>query len=67
MAVIFIFTFENRALTSLVGRSFFSLVPELGTSPGEGNGYPLQHSCLEKPMDRGGWRAPVHGVTKSWA
>ena len=65
MAVISIFTFDNRALTSLVGRSFFSLVPELGTSPGEGNGYPLQHSWLEKPMDRGGWWAPVHAVTKS--
>ena len=31
---------------------------------GEGNGNPLQYSCLENPMDRGGWRAMVHGVTK---
>ena len=31
---------------------------------GEGNGNPLQHSCLEKPMDRGAWWATVHGVTK---
>ena len=37
----------------------------LGISPGEGNGNPLQHSCLENPMDRGAWRAAVHGVTKS--
>ena len=29
------------------------LIPGLGRSPGEGNGYPLQYSCLEKPMDRG--------------
>ena len=34
-------------------------------SPGEGNGNPLQYSCLENPMDRGAWRAMVHGVTKS--
>ena len=35
-------------------------------SPGEGNGNPLQYSCLENPMDRGTWQATVHGVTKSW-
>ena len=35
-------------------------------SPGEGNGDPLQYSCLENPMDRGAWRATVHGVAKSW-
>ena len=34
-------------------------------SPGEGNGYPLQHSCLENSMDRRAWWATVHGVTKS--
>ena len=34
-------------------------------SPGEGNGNPLQHSCLENPVDRGPWRVTVHGVTKS--
>ena len=32
----------------------------------EGNGNPLQYSCLENPMDRGTWLAAVHGVTKSW-
>ena len=37
-----------------------------GRSPGEGNGNLLQYSCLENPMDRGAWRATVHGVTKSW-
>ena len=40
-------------------------VPELGRSPGEGKGYPLQYSCLENPMDRGAWGATVHGVAKS--
>ena len=37
-----------------------------GRSPGEGNGNPLQYSCLENPMDGGAWWATVHGVTKSW-
>ena len=32
----------------------------------EGNGTPLQYSCLENPMDRGAWWAAVHGITKSW-
>ena len=40
-------------------------IPGLGRSPGEGNGYPLQYSCLENPMDRGAWRATVHGVLTS--
>ena len=35
-----------------------------GRSPGEGNGSPLQYSCLKNPMDRGAWRATVHGVTR---
>ena len=42
------------------------LIPGLGRSPGEGNGSPLQYSCLENPMDGGAWWAAVHGVTKSW-
>ena len=41
-----------------------SSVPELGRSPGVGNGNPLQYSCLGNPMDRGAWRATVHWVTK---
>ena len=41
-------------------------IPGLGQSPGEGNGYPLQYSCLENPMDRGAWWATVHEVTQSW-
>ena len=40
------------------------LIPELGRSPGEGNGNPLQYSCLGNPMDRGAWWATVDGVTK---
>ena len=38
------------------------LVPEWGRSPGEGNGCPLQYSCLDNSMDRGGWWAIVHGI-----
>ena len=41
-------------------------IPGSGKSPGEGNGYPLQYSCLGDPMDRGAWQATVHGVAKSW-
>ena len=40
-------------------------IPGPGRSPGEGNGNPLQHSCLENPMDRGAWQAKVHGVAKN--
>ena len=39
-------------------------IPESGRSPGEGNGSPLQYSCLGNPMDRGTWVATVHGVSK---
>ena len=40
-------------------------IPRSGRSPGEGDGSPLQYSCLEDPMDRGAWRATVRGVAKS--
>ena len=40
-------------------------IPGSGRSPGEGNGNPLQYSCLENSMDGGAWLATVHGVTKS--
>ena len=40
-------------------------IPRSGRSPGGGHGYPLQDSCLESPMDRGAWRATVHGVAES--
>ena len=38
--------------------------PGLGRFPGEGNGNPLQYSCLENPMDRGAWLATVHEATR---
>ena len=40
-------------------------IPGSGTSPGGGNGNPLQYSCLENPTDGGAWQAVVHGVAKS--
>ena len=43
-----------------------SSIPGSGRSLGGGNGNPLQHSCLENPMDRGAWRAIVQRVAKSW-
>ena len=42
------------------------LIPGSGRSPGDGNGYPLQYSCLKKSMDRGSWWATVHRIAKSW-
>jgi len=41
-------------------------IPGLGRSPGEGNGYPFQYSCLENSMDRGAWQAAVPGIAKGW-
>ena len=40
-------------------------IPSSGKSPGEGNGYTRQYSCLENSMDRGTWQAIAHGITKS--
>ena len=40
-------------------------MPGLGRPPREGNGYPLQYSCLENSMDRGAWQLTVHGDAKS--
>ena len=57
-------------VAQLVKESAFNVgdlgsIPGLGRSSGEGNGNPLQYSCLENPMDRGEWWSTVHGVTKS--
>ena len=43
-----------------------SLIPGSGGSSGEGHGNPLQYSRMENPMDRGTWRAAVHGLAKNW-
>ena len=57
------------AQTSACDAGDTASIPGWGRSPGEGNGYPLQYSCLENFMDRGAWQATVlgvHGVSKSW-
>ena len=41
-----------------------NLIPESGRDPGEGNGNPLQYSCLKNCIDRGAWWATAHGVTR---
>ena len=46
-------------------KSDMGSIPGWGRSPGGGHGNPLQHSCLENPMERGAWRATVHGAAKS--
>ena len=51
----------NAEATGYVGS-----IPGLGRSSGEGNGNPLQYSCLGSSMDGEAWQATVHGVTKSW-
>ena len=53
---------DNKESTYNAGD--LGLIPGLGRSPGEGNGSPLQYSCLENSMHRGAWQATVHGVTK---
>ena len=55
---------DDKDSTCNVGN--LGLIPGLGRSPAEGNGYPLQYSCLENSMDRGAWQPTVHGVEKSW-
>ena len=54
---------NSKAFACNVGD--LGLIPWLGRSPGEGNGYPLQYSCLENSMDRGAWWASPWGH-KSW-
>ena len=54
---------DSKASTCNLGD--LGSIPESGRSPGEGNGNPLQYSCLENPMDGGAWQSTVHGVSKS--
>ena len=55
---------QVRALRTLLKAEIFIVLGEL-KGDGEGNGTPLQYSCLENPTDRGAWEAAVHGVAKS--
>ena len=67
--------FNNKYFIALIDRASgkesscsagdLGSIPGSERSPGEGNGNPLQYSCLEKPVDRGAWQSAVHGVAKS--
>ena len=61
------FPYSSVSKQSACSAGDLGSIPDLGRPPGEGNGNPLQYSYLENPMDRGAWRAAVHGVTKSQA
>ena len=63
--VIWNFLGDSDSKDSVCNWEDLGLIPGLGRSPGEGNGYPIQYSCLENPMDKGAWWATIHGVTKS--
>ena len=58
------FPYSSVSKESACNAGDLGSIPGLGRSPGEGNGNPLQHSCLENPMDRGAWQATVHGVAR---
>ena len=66
MCLLAIFPGGSHCKESAYNAGDLGSIPGLGRSPGEGNGNPLQYSCLENPMDGGAWLATVHGVTKSW-
>ena len=56
---------DGSTVKNLAANVDLGSIPGSGRSPGEGNGKPLQYSCLENPMDKGAWWITVHGVTKS--
>jgi len=70
MYIYILFTYIRGLLRWLSGKAYafsvgdMGLICGLGRFPGEGNGNPLQYSCLGNPMDRGAQQATVHGVTK---
>ena len=59
------FPFGSGGKESVCNAGDLGSLPGLERSPGEGNGNPLQYSCLENPMDGGAWQATVHQVAKS--
>ena len=71
MAFAIYFIYTGASLVTQMVKNLPSTQGDLGSIPGlvrspkEGNGYPLQYSCLENSMDRGAWWATVHGVTKN--
>ena len=61
-----IFHIDAHGKESVYNTGDPGLLPGSGSSPGEGNGYPLQYSCRENPTDRRAWETTVHGVAKTW-
>ena len=59
------FLCDSDSKESACNAGDLGLIPGLGRSPGEGNGYPLQYSCLGNSMDRGAWQATVHEAAES--
>ena len=59
-------TYFFQHLRQIMCKEEKQLIRDLLTSFGEGNGNPLQYSCLENPMGGGAWWATIHGVAKSW-
>ena len=59
------FTDDSESEKSACNAGYPGSIPRSGRSPGEGNGYPFQYSCLENSMDRGARRATVHGIAKN--
>ena len=62
---LFGFPWELRGKGSACNAGDMGSIPGSEKSPGEGNGNPLQYSCLENPMGRGAWWATVHSIAKS--
>ena len=60
------FPYSSVGKESVCNARDLGSIPGSRRSPGDGNGNPLQYSCVENPMDRGAWQAKIHGVPKSW-
>ena len=61
---LYFFPHSSVGKESICNAGDLGSIPESGRSPEEGNGNPLQYSCLENPMDKGAWRVTVHGVAR---
>ena len=59
-------SYSSDSKESACNAGDLSLISGSGRFSGEGNGNPLQYSCLENHTDRGAWQATVHGIAKSW-
>ena len=66
MGIVSVYSGGSEVKASACNVGDLGSIPGLARSPGEGNGNPLQYSCLVNPMDGGACWATVHGVAKSW-